>query len=182
MQRALNGFLTDGVLINNVANFYSSTKPLTRVNGSSLVVGDVWTNPSTGVEGFWNGTYWLTSTRFVITVGAIGVFDAVVASPVASSGLFTHEVFYGGDITGGGTPNWTASIYWNLNISNGQNVALCEGRTDSLVGVNSGQVLNRKPINQIGFPTTSLLARPRAVGSPTGFDRAFYSFTYSLVL
>jgi hypothetical protein len=51
--------LPDGALINGVANFYRATKPLTRVDGSALAIGDRWINPSTGVEGFWNGTYWL---------------------------------------------------------------------------------------------------------------------------
>ena len=55
--------LPDGTLINGVANFYRATKPLTRVDGSALVIGDRWVNPSTGVEGFWNGTYWVSELK-----------------------------------------------------------------------------------------------------------------------
>jgi len=60
MQKTLNGFIPNGALINGVANFYTSTKPTIRVDGSALVIGDRWVNSSTGVEGFYNGTYWLS--------------------------------------------------------------------------------------------------------------------------
>lgn len=53
------GIIPNGALINGVCNIYQSTKPTTRPDGSALVVGDIWNSTSTGVEGFWNGTYWL---------------------------------------------------------------------------------------------------------------------------
>ena len=54
------GSLTNGVLINGVANFYQPTKPTTRVDGSALVAGDLWYNSTTRLKWFWNGTYWLS--------------------------------------------------------------------------------------------------------------------------
>lgn len=42
----------------------SETAPTTRADGSALQQGDRWYNPSTGVNGFWNGTYWLTSDLY----------------------------------------------------------------------------------------------------------------------
>ena len=51
--------LPNGTLINGVCHIYQSAKPTTRPDGSSLVIGDLWYNTSTGVVGFWNGTYWL---------------------------------------------------------------------------------------------------------------------------
>jgi hypothetical protein len=60
MQRAINGFLPDGTIFGSTAYFSRSTKPVTRVDGSALVVGDLWHTPNTGVRGFWNGTYWLS--------------------------------------------------------------------------------------------------------------------------
>lgn len=50
--------------INNTEHFYQTTKPVTRGNGSSLVVGDKWCNTATGAEWFWNGTYWLSNQLF----------------------------------------------------------------------------------------------------------------------
>ena len=35
--------------------------PTTRPDSSALQIGDRWVNSSTGVDGFWNGTYWLES-------------------------------------------------------------------------------------------------------------------------
>jgi len=60
MQRAINGFLPDGTILNGVANFYRTSKPLTRLDGSRLVTGDIWYNPTTQTEGFWDGTDWVT--------------------------------------------------------------------------------------------------------------------------
>ena len=37
----------------------STSKPTTRADGSALQQGDRWYNPNTGIEGFWNSTYWL---------------------------------------------------------------------------------------------------------------------------
>jgi hypothetical protein len=55
--------IPNGALIGGVANFYTNTKPTTRVDGSALVIGDLWYSPNTGSQGFWNGTYWLTTTE-----------------------------------------------------------------------------------------------------------------------
>jgi hypothetical protein len=70
--------LPNGTLINGVANFYTGTKPTTRVDGSALVSGDLWFNPSTGAQGFWNNTYWLSSNLYKCT--AINVLVSVGGS------------------------------------------------------------------------------------------------------
>jgi len=57
-QKNQDNFL-NGILVNGVQHIYQNTKPIARPDGSALVVGDLWYNPSTGVKGFWNGTYWL---------------------------------------------------------------------------------------------------------------------------
>jgi len=67
MQRALAGIIPDGALINGVANFYTSIKPTLRVDGSTLVIGDRWINPSNGNVGYWNGTYWVSPSLFTYT-------------------------------------------------------------------------------------------------------------------
>jgi hypothetical protein len=45
--------------INNIEHFYQTTKPITRGDGSALVVGDRWWKTDTSDEWFWNGTYWI---------------------------------------------------------------------------------------------------------------------------
>ncbi|QBQ73483.1 hypothetical protein kac65v162_gp039 [Nodularia phage vB_NspS-kac65v162] len=45
--------------INGVELIYQTDKPITRPDESPLEIGDRWYNPNTGIEGFWNGTYWL---------------------------------------------------------------------------------------------------------------------------
>lgn len=71
--------IPNGALINNVCHIYQSTKPTTRPNGSALVTGDKWNNTSTGVEGFWNGTYWLQTAlqNFIVSItpGTYGNFS-----------------------------------------------------------------------------------------------------------
>ena len=64
MQKTINGFLPDGVLINDTANFYRSTKPLTRVNGSVLVNGDVWIDTANRNQYFFDTTNgWLSPQK-----------------------------------------------------------------------------------------------------------------------
>jgi hypothetical protein len=67
-----NGFLTNGV-----ANFYTATKPITRVDGSALVVGDKWYNPVSGIEGFWNGTLWLSSLYLLNSTTGAGNYTSL---------------------------------------------------------------------------------------------------------
>jgi hypothetical protein len=53
--------LPNNFRINGVENFYQVTKPLARGDGSPLVSGDFWRNPTNGQEWTWNGTYWLSA-------------------------------------------------------------------------------------------------------------------------
>lgn len=55
-----NLILPNNTRINGVEVFYQSTKPTVRGDGSPLVIGDRWYNPSSSYSWFWNGTYWLT--------------------------------------------------------------------------------------------------------------------------
>jgi hypothetical protein len=50
-----------GALFGDVANFYTNTRPTARPGETALAIGDLWYNPSTGLQGFWNGTHWLTT-------------------------------------------------------------------------------------------------------------------------
>ena len=83
----------------------SSTLPTTRVNpstglpsgGAALQNGDRWYNPTTGEEGFWNGTLWLTINQFNLS--------GAVSTAAASGGFNNYNVSQqslgGGEIFGG---------------------------------------------------------------------------------
>ena len=49
---------------NGYYQFVQTTAPTQRSSGVPLVTGDRWYNPTTRVEAFWNGTYWLTTQVF----------------------------------------------------------------------------------------------------------------------
>ena len=92
------GYLTvvenipDGTLINNVANFYRSTKPLTRIDGSPLVAGDRWWNTSDRTDWFWNGTYWLSTQSY----GPRG--SNTFTTPSASFSVLQDGIGIAGDV------------------------------------------------------------------------------------
>lgn len=62
---APSSIIPNGALINGVCHIYQSTKPTARPDGSTLVIGDIWYNTTRIVKGFWNGTYWVSSTKFI---------------------------------------------------------------------------------------------------------------------
>jgi hypothetical protein len=111
--------LGNGVIINGVANFYQTTKPITRVDGSALVVGDRWYKTNDGTEWFWNGTYWLSSTLNVRsgTVLIAGYSNSLFA---ISEGALptTHTNFFVEKVGA----MWDCSLitevnYWQLQVS-----------------------------------------------------------------
>lgn len=59
-------------LVSGVQHFYTTTKPTTRPNGSTLAIGDKWWKTDDGTNWFWNGTYWLSSQGFYVGGGRLG--------------------------------------------------------------------------------------------------------------
>jgi hypothetical protein len=120
--------LANGTLINGVANFYTSTKPTVRVDGSALVTGDTWYNSSTGVEGYWNGTYWLTTpillSGAVVITPAGGSYSAAVVNfgrtrrsdlgNLTTQDIFIHSA--GLDVT---VSSSDISNYWQVGLVQG---------------------------------------------------------------
>ena len=112
---SLSGTLPDGALINATANFYRNTKPLTRVDGSALVIGDRWVNPSTGTEGFWNGTYWLSLSPKFIGNGSFvsATINNSYSGAVISSLDFLEKVYVEYKIL---TGNIDAANHYTLSV------------------------------------------------------------------
>lgn len=62
----------------------STTKPTTRVNGSALVVGDIWQNLTDRVLCFWDGTQWLGASSIVDSFSEANGAGGTFPSPVVS--------------------------------------------------------------------------------------------------
>jgi len=110
--------LPNGTLINGVANFYSVTKPTLRVDGSSLVVGDLWYKFDNNTQFYWNGTYWLTTQAFakseyLANFGASTYYQFMAPTLRNDwSGLFFERL----DISGYSYSDWNASNYSTIKI------------------------------------------------------------------
>lgn len=103
-----NLILPNNSRINGVEHFYQATKPITRGDGSPLVIGDRWYKSDEGSNWFWNGTYWL-SPSIVVAIPSSGnngdlaeqIFSAAGTSAGASQNalslrdnknLFVHDL------------------------------------------------------------------------------------------
>lgn len=61
------GLLTTPTLrLNGTAVIVNSSAPTVRSDGSALVAGDFWLNPSTGRIGFWRSPYWLSTDQYFV--------------------------------------------------------------------------------------------------------------------
>jgi hypothetical protein len=113
---APTNIIPNGALINGVCHIYQSARPTARPDGSALVVGDKWYNTATGVEGFWNGTYWLapvsviSSGRFDISATLTGTAAIMRAMPVLPNNIFIYRIKVG---VAGGVGDSTNN-YWNI--------------------------------------------------------------------
>ena len=105
----------------DLSQIVSTTKPVTRVDGSALAVGDRWYKDDEGSEWFWNGTYWLSQnllttdsyfnssivapqTAFEVNHCAIPSFDA---------NIFLENIVFATRIDGAVNDG---SNYWNIAI------------------------------------------------------------------
>jgi hypothetical protein len=111
-----------------------------------LVVGDLWYNPSNGVSGFWNGTYWLTTYTI----------DGFVAGPAANVTAVTTVVSAFAPIKIANTFLEKILIQYTkttgiLNASNLYDLTFAEARNDS----GNGTVIPGSfSINSDGDPST----------------------------
>lgn len=76
--------ISNGIIINGVANFWQTTPPITRVDGSALVDGDIWYKADTQETWFRKGIYWVSDVRSVFSnVGSSGTYLTVNAASVS---------------------------------------------------------------------------------------------------
>jgi hypothetical protein len=124
----ITGFpqLPNNTRINNIEHFYQSTKPVTRGDGSALVIGDRWWKPMEGTEWFWNGTYWLSTTRYHISSFSAAILSAsnsIIANWANLSsnvnGSFIIQTPFKAQGYGESSPIFFDSLSWRGNIATG---------------------------------------------------------------
>lgn len=185
--------IPNGALINGVCHIYQSTKPTTRPNGSALVIGDKWYNISTGVEGFWNGTYWLSLSVYYevasATPGTYSNFSVTLArTPIFISnsniGIFVRSF----NISGRTTMVNDSSNYHQISLfthnSGGQTllgslntIGLTDYFSVSLI-VNTAYLpsLSNNPGVIYLFASQSVVGTPGNLGVPASY------ISYNLIL
>jgi hypothetical protein len=131
LQSALNNInknIPNGAIVNGVCLFYQTEKPIQRLDGIALKIGDRWYNPSNFTECCWNGTYWLAPstisvlpeqasspgsdlpiTTFSITGAGTGTNISTARKKGDSQGIFFHSY----DCTIG-CSSANSTNYWNL--------------------------------------------------------------------
>jgi hypothetical protein len=179
------GGLPNGALINGVSNFYTPTKPITRVDGSALVVGDLWFNPSTQVQAAWNGTYWLTTQRFTSFAGTTpGGLTAALSNQVGSftSSQLNNGLFIWRHIVSGAVANVPQDVsnYWTFNIRLNNTLFSTINSFEMLLADTSFA----KEVN-IAYPSFSQALFNFdivPIGTPGSLRRCGQSVVYSLIL
>jgi hypothetical protein len=126
MIRAINGFTPNGTLSNTIAEFWQDTAPAQRINGTPLVVGDLW--KKVGQEqAEWDGTNWISPFKYLSSASVFNATNAsalplnvpyflVSTTPVANIKIVYQRVFTSTSGTVDGTNNWTiAGRYRNVS-------------------------------------------------------------------
>lgn len=107
----------NGALINGIAQINQSTLPVTRPDGSALVVRDKWYNTASGEEWFWNGTYWLSLILKSASYSGVATFSNSLlgygSGIVSKSSLIFIEC---GKMVWNYT-NYSVSNYWQIQLS-----------------------------------------------------------------
>jgi hypothetical protein len=149
--------IPNGVLISDVANFYTNTKPTTRVDGTALVVGDLWKKVGQDLAE-WDGTQWVgdLQSQLVFSVGSINSSTSSSSSFFPLGNKIVLKKFEATGRVDGSSPN-PATDYWSFAITrsngggagslplpvsvNNQNVAYTANRNLAL-SVTTNQVID----------------------------------------
>jgi hypothetical protein len=108
---------TNPIIQNGFYQFVQNTKPTQRAAGVPLVAGDRWYNTSNRTEWFWNGTYWLSLTEFLLSIPAI-VGQTTNQVLHGSSAATTNSIFVDRLVHQTAVLNSTntATNYWTLAV------------------------------------------------------------------
>lgn len=164
--------------INGIEHFYQTTKPVTRIEGSPLVVGDIWYSANTLIEFVFNGTYWVTKNLLMVDASIINVstantpFSNVLIGSVNPifSGIFISHINYHYRI---GIND--ANNYWVFRIGLGSvggnpTAILFEGSTSTS---STNTIFATNEINSF-YPLTTqrnfVIASGSKVGSPSNLS------------
>lgn len=82
--------ISNGAIINGVANFWQSTPPSTRVNGSALIDGDIWNQ--TG-KGTWirKDIYWVSESMPTLSLSTLSISATNTSFTANTSGIIYVE-------------------------------------------------------------------------------------------
>ena len=109
--------LPNGILINGVANFYIATKPTTRVDGSALIVQDIWNDTTNGIRWVYSGAVWRSAVFDVELNNGLGSsHNAFPAPPTNCTTIYIKDFVLAqqsGNINGNDASNYGT---YNANI------------------------------------------------------------------
>ena len=100
------------------------SKPTTRVDGSALQIGDRWYSPNTGIEVFWNGSYWLGEELTAVWVTQQSISTVLIGSlptVIGNNPIFLNHITISGAFTGtvdaSNYHRYTSNIFQPTSIS-----------------------------------------------------------------
>ena len=186
-------FANNGTIVNGTAFFVQDTKPTTRTGGSALVVGDRWYKSDDGTEWFWNGTYWLSGTEYILCTSFANNLSVTTnlglilnPSPVITSSsntanqlnaFVTRCLFHSRDMATNDASNyWTCVLAAQNGFGTGVNISPTINTVDTISATSHGNNGRRKEtsLNQlltaIPYNVTSTITK---VGSPSNLTGHF---------
>ena len=178
MQRALSGFLPDGTLINGIANFYRTIKPLTRGDGSALVANDLWRDTANNLSWVFSGAVWRSAELQSLQINGTGT---TAHNPLSlAPSLVTHVYIETYSIAqqGASATSNNASNYRNMNLLFRERLT----GTEVLVGTiqNFPLILNQANRWDVTVNTAYLLSTYSGLiyrnGALVGTDGAYLNF------
>lgn len=105
----------------DLSQIVSATKPLTRVGGSALVIGDRWYSSANEDSFFWNGTFWLSVHQRAHTLNLGGQSSGGDTNALLESAEGTDIVIQGARVAGASAEGISALTaaenYWTFRAS-----------------------------------------------------------------
>jgi hypothetical protein len=89
MIKAINGFTPNGNISNAIAEFWQNTAPAQRIDGTPLVIGDLWKKAGQE-QAEWDGTNWISPFKY-LSASSTAVATNSYFLPVAVPFLVTSD-------------------------------------------------------------------------------------------